>query len=94
MWLKIEADRRGLGAYRLRHRYRGRRRIRQPDHDEWLGRLSDETLWQEGQRRGILGPQFDGAKEKTLVAANVKTRVAQMTDPKTGQLINQGGGAE
>jgi hypothetical protein len=58
------------------------------------GRLSDETLWQEGQRRGILGPQFDGAKEKTLVAANVKTRVAQMTDPKTGQLINQGGGAE
>jgi hypothetical protein len=59
------------------------------------GKLSDETLWAEGQRRGILGPQFDAMKEKVKLAmqqqgqeANVNGINEPATDPITGQPID------
>lgn len=52
------------------------------------GDLSQDTLWQELQRRGILGPQFDADKEKEQIASDQVGLVPeQEIDPVTGQPI-------
>lgn len=58
------------------------------------GKLSDDTLWQEGQRRGILGPQFDRDKEPEKIAGDVQGMelngtTEPLTDPVTGKPIKQ-----
>jgi hypothetical protein len=44
------------------------------------GDLSLETLWQEAERRGILGPQFDAVLEKTLVEKEAADKAAAAAD--------------
>lgn len=49
------------------------------------GDLSQRTLWQEGQRRGILGPQFDADKEAEEIAKDQEGLVPEeQIDPATG----------
>jgi hypothetical protein len=59
------------------------------------GVLSEKTLWQEGQRRGIFGPQFDADKEKEQIAedqqgleVNGNPESEPATDPITGLPID------
>lgn len=54
-------------------------------------KLSDETLWDEGQRRGILGPQFDKNEEKAKLAEQVQGQDA-LLNGGSGQPINPRGG--
>lgn len=60
------------------------------------GRLSNRTLWMEGQRRGILGPQFDPDKEDKALAGeqqgldpNGNPSSEPVIDPVTGLPIDQ-----
>lgn len=51
------------------------------------GDLSQQTLWQEGQRRGILGPQFDADRESEEIAKDQADHLVpdQNIDPLTGR---------
>jgi len=49
--------------------------------------ISQKTLWIEGQRRGILGPQFDPDQEELDLADEAALMGEQNIDPNTGQPV-------